>query len=78
MTDEPGKKRKAVRRTRSISQVHYNLQRRSAEDMAKPFLMPPGELQAFGLQVAGHRGCDDNKFTGKAFPGRTWNNRDVV
>ncbi|KAL0821429.1 hypothetical protein ABMA28_004908 [Loxostege sticticalis] len=66
MSDEPSKPRRAVRRQRSIYQVHYALPRRSTEDMATPLLTPCAglALSAFGLQVAGHRKTEDTKFTG--------------
>ncbi|CAH2232380.1 jg15318 [Pararge aegeria aegeria] len=60
------KERKTLRRQRSIYQVHYNL-RRQDEVMAKPLAMPsaPLEVQAYELQVAGHRNDkSDKKFLG--------------
>ncbi|XP_063829271.1 inositol polyphosphate multikinase isoform X1 [Ostrinia nubilalis] len=66
MSDEPAKQSRPLRRQRSIYQVHYALPRRTTEDMATPLLTPCGSLalQAFGLQVAGHRKSEDTKFTG--------------
>nr|XP_034834617.1 inositol polyphosphate multikinase [Maniola hyperantus]XP_034834619.1 inositol polyphosphate multikinase [Maniola hyperantus] len=65
VADRP-KERKALRRQRSIYQVHYNL-RRQEEVMAKPLAIPsaPLEVQAYEMQVAGHRNDkSEKKFLG--------------
>lgn len=59
-------KRRNLRRLRSIYQVHYNIKRKDDEVMAKPLAMPttPLEIQAYSLQVAGHRKTEDTKYLG--------------
>ncbi|CAD0202817.1 unnamed protein product [Chrysodeixis includens] len=58
--------RRSIRRQRSIYQVHYAIQRRDDEMTARPLVQPtdPLEIQAFALQVAGHRKCEDTKYLG--------------
>lgn len=59
-------KRKPVRRQRSILRVHYNLEKQ-VEETAKPLpsSMDPLDVQAYGLQVAGHMKTDNQKYLGK-------------
>lgn len=58
-------KRTKVRRQRSIYQVHYNIEKRNDELMTKPLALQKGlEIQAYDLQVAGHRKTEDTKYSG--------------
>lgn len=68
MSDVSEKSRRSgsVRRQRSIYQVHYCMRRQDPEMTARPLLVPtsPLEVQAYALQVAGHRNTEDTKYLG--------------
>ncbi|KAJ8714816.1 hypothetical protein PYW08_004797 [Mythimna loreyi] len=58
--------RRSVRRQRSIYQVHYSIKRQDSEMTARPLVQPssPPQIQAYALQVAGHRSTEDTKYLG--------------
>ncbi|KAI5634905.1 inositol polyphosphate kinase domain-containing protein [Phthorimaea operculella] len=60
------RKRRPVRRNRSIYQVHYNLPRLRDDNMAQPLpqVSDPPNLQAYGMQVAGHMNTDNQRYLG--------------
>ena len=62
-------KRRSIRRQRSIYQVHYSIKRQDNEMTAKPLQLPTSslEIQAYSLQVAGHRNTGDTKYLGEIF-----------
>lgn len=66
MSDAPDKKKRSVRRQRSIYQVHYDIKRKE-EMTARPIARRAGspEVTAYHQQVAGHRATEDAKYLGE-------------